>query len=69
MKAICLRCKQLEELCECGTVFVHLDSAKTTGWTCPKCGGCYAPSVVECQRCAPSIGHSPYQAPLDILYG
>ncbi len=24
------------------------------GWTCPKCGGCYAPTVTECHRCAPT---------------
>lgn len=23
------------------------------GWECPKCGGCYAPSVTECHRCVP----------------
>jgi len=22
-----------------------------TGWTCPKCGACYAPFIAECHRC------------------
>lgn len=24
-----------------------------TGWQCPGCRACYAPSVSECHRCAP----------------
>lgn len=26
-----------------------------TGWMCPKCGVCYAPSVTECWRCVPPV--------------
>lgn len=38
-----------------------------TGWICPKCGRCYAPSVSECSVCnttpAPSVPASPYPWP------
>jgi hypothetical protein len=29
------------------------DPGPSTGWRCPGCSACYAPSVTECQRCAP----------------
>ena len=32
---------------------VYFPAPRNLGWECPKCGGCYAPSVTECARCAP----------------
>jgi hypothetical protein len=26
------------------------------GWECPRCHGCLAPTVKECERCAPKAG-------------
>jgi len=25
----------------------------TTGWQCPGCGACYAPTLMQCQYCKP----------------
>lgn len=31
-----------------------------TGWRCPGCSACYAPTVTECQRCAPALMPRPF---------
>lgn len=39
-----------------GTGNVNIWTHSNQGWTCPKCGRCWAPFVSMCTFCPPNIG-------------
>ena len=61
----CSDCARLTSgRCALHTTFLTAVGPDTpTGWRCPGCSACYAPSVTECARCSPTPLHTGYSVP------